>query len=176
MRQRGTSALTLSISFRTSEKSARGVVVGGGQDAVAVGHKHCADDKVRVALQGGKRLAVAVPQLRCVHRGSQDAAAVGRERRGDRNVVALRRAPFAPGMIFWQPPFRLAAQICKVLRRPPRRLPFQRATDEICTPRLAGALPREIPHSRLTTRPSSLTRKLNRRDLLRPIKTSLASL
>jgi hypothetical protein len=80
--------------------------------------------------------------LRCVHRGSQDAAAVGRERRGDRNVVALRHAPFAPGMIFWQPPFRLAAQICKVLRRPPRRLPFQRATDENCTPRLAGALPR----------------------------------
>ena len=66
----------------------------------------------------------------------------GRERRGDRIVVALRRAPFAPGVIFWQPPFRLAAQICKVLRRPPRRLPFQRATDEICTPRLAGALPR----------------------------------
>ena len=71
----------------------------------------------------------------------QDAAAVGRERRGDRIVVALRRAPlFAPDVIFWQPPFRLAAQICTVLRRPPRRLPFQRAADEICTPRLAGAL------------------------------------
>jgi hypothetical protein len=44
----------------------------------------------------------------------QDAAAVGRERRGDRIVVALRRAPFCAGYDFLAATFSLAAQICTV--------------------------------------------------------------
>ena len=56
----------------------RRVVIGCGQDALAVGGKHCAPNSASVALQGGERLAVAVPQPRRFVAGrGQDAPAVG---------------------------------------------------------------------------------------------------
>jgi hypothetical protein len=44
---------------------------------------------------------------------------------GDRIVVALRRTPFAPGVIFWQPPFSLAAQIRTVYAALPGDIHFR---------------------------------------------------
>jgi hypothetical protein len=124
MRQRGTSVLTLSISFRTSEKSARGVVTmllpSGTNTALTT--KSVWPFRVASGLPSRSHSCAVFTEAVRTRPPS------GRERRGDRIVVALRRAPFAPGVIFWQPPFRLAAQICTVLRHPPRRLPFQRAT------------------------------------------------
>jgi hypothetical protein len=56
-------------------KHPRRLVSGGGQDAAAVGRKHRAVDRAGVALEGGERLAVAVPHpRRLVNGGGQDAA------------------------------------------------------------------------------------------------------
>jgi hypothetical protein len=81
------------LSLRSVEcaKNIRGTVIGGGQDAAAVGREHRAGDPEGVALEDGERLAVGVPQpRRPVIGGGQDAAAVGRERRaGDPVGVAL---------------------------------------------------------------------------------------
>ena len=84
-------AIDQGLSFRKRLPQPRGVVVGGGQDAAAIGREHRAKNPIGVALEGGERLAVAVPQPRGpVGGGGQDAAAVGREYRTiDRAGVAL---------------------------------------------------------------------------------------
>jgi hypothetical protein len=68
--------------------------------AAAVGREHRAAEYRGMALEGGDRLDVAVPQpRRPVVGGGQDAAAVGREHRGGDPAAAIIPTPApAPGL------------------------------------------------------------------------------